>query len=255
MMKMMLLVIVLCMMVPTAAIKYVTCGSTTGNLTIEVHEEWSQLGAERFLDLVESGFYNGVGLFRNVKGFLCQFGLPAEPSEKWKRFKRIKDDVNKEIAFGKGYMSFAGSGSHSRTTQVFITHRANKRLGKSPWETPFGLVVEGFDAIAAWSTEYGDIHAFNKKNGVETGRLAKEGNAYLKEGFPNISYLTTCQVSRSPPTATSGPSPSPFPAVTQQIRQTAQPIFNTYYLVYLIGMVPGVVLVALLVIRKRRRKL
>eukprot|EP00959_Pyramimonas_sp_CCMP1952_P276597 5781732-Pyramimonas_sp.AAC.2 len=45
-----------------------------------VHPDWAPLGAERFLELVKTGFFNNVGLTRVVQGFLVQFGIAAEPA-------------------------------------------------------------------------------------------------------------------------------------------------------------------------------
>ena len=44
-------------------------------------------------------------------------------------------------------VSFAGHGQHSRTDQIFIAYSDNEDLGKSPWETPIGMVVEGMEVV------------------------------------------------------------------------------------------------------------
>jgi len=52
----------------------VHCETTKGPLTIEVHKDWSPLGAERFLELVQDNFFTDIAFFRCVEGFLTQFG-------------------------------------------------------------------------------------------------------------------------------------------------------------------------------------
>ena len=47
-------------------------------------------------------------------------------------------------------VSFAGGGTDSRTTQLFVTLRDSKFLGKANWETPIAQVVEGMDVVDAW---------------------------------------------------------------------------------------------------------
>lgn len=47
-------------------------------------------------------------------------------------------------------VSFAGGGSDSRTTQLFVTLRDSKYLGKAKWETPIAQIVEGMDVVDAW---------------------------------------------------------------------------------------------------------
>ena len=183
-----------------ADVKYVHCGSTAGSFVIEVHPSWAPLGAQRYLTLVENGFYDGVALFRSVKGFLVQFGMPAEPLDKWRPYMtgkgRIQDDPPRGIPFEKGYVSFAGAGANSRTVQVFITYNRHPHLGKVPHETAFGRVVRGIESVDRFETKYGDISAFNPK-GVSTQKLATEGNSYIHREFPDMSFLTTCRVFNS----------------------------------------------------------
>ena len=45
----------------------VTCMTTKGELTMDVHPEWSPLGAENFLKLVNGGYFTMVPFFRVVK--------------------------------------------------------------------------------------------------------------------------------------------------------------------------------------------
>ena len=53
----------------------VHCETTKGPLTIEVHKDWSPLGAERFIDLVRDDFFTDIAFFRCVERFLTQFGF------------------------------------------------------------------------------------------------------------------------------------------------------------------------------------
>ena len=66
---------------PAGPVTLVCCQSTKGPLTIAVHKTWAPLGAQRFLDMVTSGFFSSkIGLFRALKGFIIQFGLSGDPS-------------------------------------------------------------------------------------------------------------------------------------------------------------------------------
>lgn len=61
---------------PAGSVTLVCCNTTKGTLNIEVHPTWAPIGAERFLHMVNSGFFSTkVGLFRALQGFLVQFGL------------------------------------------------------------------------------------------------------------------------------------------------------------------------------------
>jgi hypothetical protein len=53
----------------------VCCETTAGPLSIVVHEQWARIGAQFFLEMVTTGYFNagiGVPLMRCVKNFLCQ---------------------------------------------------------------------------------------------------------------------------------------------------------------------------------------
>jgi cyclophilin family peptidyl-prolyl cis-trans isomerase len=114
------------------------------------------VGAARFIELVNQGFYSNIPLFRAIESFLTQFGISEDPEfEHWHN-DEIEDDPNLGLGIKKYYMSFAGSGRNSRATQVFIAAEDLDFLGKDPWETPFGEVIEGFEAVAEFYTGYGD---------------------------------------------------------------------------------------------------
>ena len=76
----------------------VCCKTTKGQLSIVVHHVWAPIGAQRFMEMVQSGYMNSViPMMRCVKDFLCQFGLTADPERaKKKEFRKggIKDDPN-----------------------------------------------------------------------------------------------------------------------------------------------------------------
>ena len=54
--------------------------TTKGDFVIEVHRDWSPLGADRFYNLVKIGYFNDVAFFRVVKGFMVQFGIHGDPA-------------------------------------------------------------------------------------------------------------------------------------------------------------------------------
>ena len=42
--------------------------TSKGRFVVEVHREWAPLGADRFYNLVKSGFFNDVRFFRVIGG-------------------------------------------------------------------------------------------------------------------------------------------------------------------------------------------
>ncbi len=58
---------------------YVKFETTKGDFVVEVHPEWAPNGAAHVKELVEKKFYDGCGFFRNVDGFMVQFGMNGDP--------------------------------------------------------------------------------------------------------------------------------------------------------------------------------
>lgn len=68
----------------------VSCETTQGLIRIEVYKDWAPLGAQRFLDLVQDGFFTDIALYRCVKRFLVQFGITEDPTKKhWHRYNLL----------------------------------------------------------------------------------------------------------------------------------------------------------------------
>src|SRR5579872_4981308 len=58
---------------------WVKLETTKGDVIIEVHRDWSPYGADRFYELVQSGFYDGCRAFRVITGFVAQMGIAPDP--------------------------------------------------------------------------------------------------------------------------------------------------------------------------------
>jgi peptidyl-prolyl cis-trans isomerase A (cyclophilin A) len=179
---------------PTAKI---SCETTKGPLKIDVHSDWAPLGAERFVTLVKDGFYTDIAFFRCVRGFLTQFGISGDEKMKHWHRETLLDDPNLNLGIQKNYISFAGGGPNTRSTQIFIAFEYLDFLGKEPWETPFAVVTEGQATLDALYKEYGDIPPFGK--GPDQQKIQNRGNAYVHENFPLIDYLQSCTVIEEEP--------------------------------------------------------
>lgn len=172
---------------------------TAEKLDIMIKPYWSPMGATRFLELVRQGYFDGVALNRVVPKFLTQFGI-AKDVELRRKFEKeaFPDDSGENRKFRPGYMSFAGRGVDSRTTEVFIVmpgapHHQLIHFGQNSWETPFGYVEKEDLEVLTRIKAYGDIPPFGE--GPESTRIYEEdGYDYLEEKFPDLDYLDTCYV-------------------------------------------------------------
>ncbi len=138
----------------------VSCQTTKGQIQLDIYRQWAPIGADHFIRLVKAGFYTDIALFRCVKGFLTQFGISDKPEMKHWHNKEIKDDVNRHRPIKRGFLSFAGGGANTRSTQMFIAFEDLDFLGKEPWEVPFGEISIGHDALENLFKGYGDIPPF-----------------------------------------------------------------------------------------------
>jgi len=74
----------------------------------------------------------------------------------------------------RGYLSFAGGGRNTRSSQLFIAFEDLDFLGKEPWETPFGKIIEGYDTLDKFYKGYGDMPPFG--HGPDQQKLHNRGN-------------------------------------------------------------------------------
>ena len=57
----------------------VQVATTKGDFIIEVTREWSPAGADRFYNMVQSGYFEDIAIFRAIPNFMFQFGIHGDP--------------------------------------------------------------------------------------------------------------------------------------------------------------------------------
>ncbi|MGH9392634.1 MAG: peptidylprolyl isomerase, partial [Terriglobales bacterium] len=176
---------------PAAAIYQVACHTTGGDFTLQIHRGWAPHGADRFHELVASGYYSGNAFYRVVRGFVAQWGLSPNPADsaRWRR-QPIPDDPVLHSNL-EGTISFAANGPRSRTSEVFINLRDNHRLDGSGF-APFGQVVAGMATVRELSSEYGDTPPGG--HGPDPRLVYSRGADYLTRQFPRLDVIYYCRV-------------------------------------------------------------
>lgn len=173
--------------------------TTKGDFIVEVHREWAPLGADRFYNLVRSGYFTDVSFYRVVPNFVVQFGAAPIPKVEavWSA-ANIKDDAVKQ-SNTRGRVTFAMGGPGTRTTQVFVNLKDNSALDKYPGASfaPIGEVTEGMDVVDKLYSGYGDMFE-QKGNGPSQALVAKEGKPYLDKNFPNLDSIKSATVIGEP---------------------------------------------------------
>lgn len=166
--------------------------TTAGKFVIDVRREWAPNGADRFYNLVKSGFYDDARFFRVVPGFVIQWGIPASPAvaKAWGENTVINDDPVRQ-SNNTGFVSFASRGPNSRTTQVFINLKPNVNLDEMGF-SPFGLVTTGLDVVMKLHSGYGEGAPMGQ--GPDQQRITNEGEAYLAKDFPKLDKITHARI-------------------------------------------------------------
>ncbi len=161
--------------------------TTKGDFVVEVKRDQAPLGADRFYNLVQIGFFNDAAFFRVIDGFMVQFGLHGQPevNTKW-RSAQIDDDPVKG-SNKRGMVTFAKQNNpNTRTTQLFINFKDNANLDGMGF-APFGEVVQGMEVVDSLYKGYGESAPAGR--GPLQGRIQNEGNTYLKKDFPELDYI------------------------------------------------------------------
>jgi peptidyl-prolyl cis-trans isomerase A (cyclophilin A) len=89
--------------------------TSKGSFVVESYRAWSPHGADRFFQLAQMGYYDGVRFFRVLPGFMAQFGLHGSPrvTAAWQD-RPIPDDSAGHSNI-RGTVSFATGGPNTRT--------------------------------------------------------------------------------------------------------------------------------------------
>lgn len=166
--------------------------NTKGVFVVQVTRAWAPLGADRFYNLVKSGFFTDASFFRVISGFMVQFGINAKPAVNaaWQPATISDDPVIQSNK--RGYITFAKSNApNSRTTQVFINFADNSRLDSTGF-SPFGQVIEGMDVVDMLYSGYGE--GAPNGSGPEQGRIQAEGKPYLDKNFPKLDSIKSAVI-------------------------------------------------------------
>jgi cyclophilin family peptidyl-prolyl cis-trans isomerase len=172
---------------PAPATCVVRFETTKGDIDIAVTRAWGPRGADRFVNLVRYGYFDGNRFFRVTPGAWAQFGINGDPpiAKAW-RSQTFPDDPFKESNV-KGTVAFAFAVPNGRTTQIFINLRDNSATHDKEPFVPFGKIVSSLDIIDKINDEHRE-----GPGGIRAGRqdaFFDGGNAWLDAQFPRLDYI------------------------------------------------------------------
>ncbi len=180
--------------------------TTEGVILFHITKAWAPHGADRFYNLVRSGFFTDVAFYRVHAGFMAQFGISPDPAvtRAWMQ-ANIKDDKVTQ-SNTRGMLTFASTGApNTRGTQLFIGYKDNSYLDSMGF-APIGQVVEGMDVVDKLYSGYGETAEMNG-TGPSSEKLDAQGKPYLDRYFPKISRILSAKIVTAPAAPAAPPKP------------------------------------------------
>lgn len=166
--------------------------TSRGPFVVEAYRSWAPRGVDRFYELVQQNFYDGVRFFRVLPGFMAQFGINGDPkvNSRWRDSSIVDDSVTHSNK--RGTVTFAKQSiPNSRSTQLFINYADNDQLDGMDF-APIGIVKSGMSVVDSLYSGYGE--GAPAGNGPDQTRMTEEGNVYLKNNFPKLDSIVTARV-------------------------------------------------------------
>lgn len=116
-----------------------------GNIYLDLYDDKTPITVGNFLDLVGSGFYNGLTFHRVISNFMIQGGDPKGDGTGGPGFT-IPDEADKGLKHVRGSLSMAKTAApNTGGSQFFICHSPQPHLDGV--HTVFGECIQGMDVV------------------------------------------------------------------------------------------------------------
>jgi peptidylprolyl isomerase/peptidyl-prolyl cis-trans isomerase B (cyclophilin B) len=122
----------------------VVMNTTQGVIKFKFYPQDAPHTVERFIELAQKGFYNGLTFHRAIDNFIIQTGDPTGSGNGGSGQQLKAEFNNRRHIEGAVAMARAPSNPDSADSQFYITLSAQPRLDHN--YTVFGQVIEGMDA-------------------------------------------------------------------------------------------------------------
>ena len=118
-----------------------------GKMVAELYPEVAPNTVNNFINLVQSGFYNGLIFHRVIPGFMIQGGCPRGDGTGGPGYTIKCETSAPRQRHDRGVLSMAHAGRDTGGSQFFICHNRENTQHLDGRHTCFGQVVEGLDVI------------------------------------------------------------------------------------------------------------
>lgn len=121
-----------------------------GVIAVELDADTAPITVTNFVELANSGFYNGLTFHRIIEGFMIQGGDPKGDgtggSDKKIKGEFAANGIKNDISHERGVISMARSSAYdSASSQFFIMHKTSTHLDGQ--YAAFGHVTSGMDIV------------------------------------------------------------------------------------------------------------
>ena len=121
-----------------------------GTITVQLDQESAPITTENFINLAESGFYDGLTFHRIMEGFMMQGGDPEGTgmggSDQTIVGELSANGYDNDLSHTRGAISMARSNDYdSASSQFFIVHQDSTFLDGQ--YAVFGYVTEGIEIV------------------------------------------------------------------------------------------------------------
>jgi len=174
---------------PAPAVCVVRLQTTKGAIDIEVTRAWAPRGADRFVNLARTGYYDDNRFFRVEPGWV-QFGVNGDPAiaKIWRTQTFANDPFIPANSNIRGTVAFAFAQQNALTTQVYISMRDNSASHDKEPFVPFGRVIgTGMEVADKLNKEHGAGPGGIRAGGQDP--FFNGGNAWLDQRFPRLDFI------------------------------------------------------------------
>ena len=126
-----------------------------GTIRLDLYPEETPITVANFVNLVERGFYNGIGFHRVIPEFMVQGGCPQGTGTGGPGYRFADEFVPSLRHDAPGKFSMANSGPGTNGSQFFITHVPTPWLDDA--HTIFGAVQSDADQDIVNEIAQGDV--------------------------------------------------------------------------------------------------
>ena len=174
--------------------------TTKGTFAMKARRAWAPLGADRLYHLVESGYFDGLVIYRVgptksvAGGRVVQFGASGDTAEAhaWDLATFADEPVVR--AHVRGAVNFARGGPGTRSVEIAICTTpcapldTVRYLGVTGFPT-LAVVDQGLDVLDRLEGRYGNAP-------IESDSLSIAGGAWLERAFPGLDRIERARITR-----------------------------------------------------------